>query len=197
LGSNVITLTFTKDKSSGSIENSGGRKASQKIEKDDIQTLKDIRVVVQYGNKILELYSEPGLAPHKICVPLELENGIDVRWPLERVVIKDAYNDFTKYVKNETENIVFNKDNKSEEGDSDSNNKQGKSYINWEQSESCWTTGEIKTTKLFNETVSYTPRNLNSDDKYIIISSTNEEEYIPDTSKGYQPNDNILVRRRH
>ena len=35
MGSNVITLTFTKDKSSGSIENSGGRKASQKIEKDD------------------------------------------------------------------------------------------------------------------------------------------------------------------
>ena len=194
----VNTCTRDGDGDGGSYTNPWQNyDTAQKIEKDDIQTLKDIRVVVQYGNKILELYSEPGLAPHKICVPLELENGIDVRWPLERVVIKDAYNDFTKYVKNETENIVFNKDNKSEEGDSDSNNKQGKSYINWEQSESCWTTGEIKTTKLFNETVSYTPRNLNSDDKYIIISSTNEEEYIPDTSKGYQPNDNILVRRRH
>jgi hypothetical protein len=180
---------------------------AQKIEKfDDTQTmtLKDIKVIVQYGSKILELYSEPGLAPHKICVPLDLAQGIDVRWPLERVVIKDAYHHFEKYVKNESEHIEYYPNANSgdyESGDSDSNNNKGVSYINWEQSESCWTTGEIDKTKLFNEPVNYTPRNLNSNadtnGKYYIISTSSEEVNIPDTSKGYQQGETILVRRRH
>ena len=180
---------------------------AQKIEKfDDTQTmtLKDIKVIVQYGSKILELYSERGLAPHKICVPLDLASGVNVKWPLERVVIKEAYEDFTKYVKDEDETIVFTPDANSESDapDSDGTNPNGVSYFNREQSNTCWTrTEKINPDKLFNETVNYTPRNLNSDadtnGKYYIISTSSEEVDIPDTSKGYQQGETILVRRRH
>ena len=175
---------------------------AQKIEKfENNITLKDIKVIVRYGDKILELYSQPGLAPHKICVPLDLASGVNVKWPLERVVIKEAYEDFTKYVKNEDETIVFTPDANSESGDPDSDgtNPNGVSYFNKEQSNTCWTrTEKINPDKLFNETVNYTPRNLNSDDgRYYIISTSSEEVDIPDTSKGYQQGETILVRRRH
>jgi hypothetical protein len=177
---------------------------AQKIEKfENNITLKDIKVIVRYGDKILELYSQPGLAPHKICVPLDLASGVNVKWPLERVVIKEAYEDFTKYVKDEDETIVFTPDANSESGDPDSDgtNPNGVSYFNKEQSNTCWTrTEKINPDKLFNETVNYTPRNLNSDDGryYIISTSTSEEDVdIQDTSKGYQQGETILVRRRH
>jgi hypothetical protein len=104
-------------------------------------------------------------------------------------------------VKNEDETIVFTPDANSESGDPDSDgtNPNGVSYFNKEQSNTCWTrTEKINPDKLFNETVNYTPRNLNSDDgRYYIISTSSEEVDIPDTSKGYQQGETILVRRRH
>jgi hypothetical protein len=181
---------------------------AQKIVKEDETCnikLKDLKVVVQYGNQILVLNSERGLAPHKICVPLDLPNGTDVKWPLERVVIKDAYKDFEKYVKNENQTITFNSDAYSTSGDvgEDSNNEYGVPYYNDELSNNCWTTketGKIDANKLFTSPVTYTPRNLSllseENGKLIKRSETEEEIDIPDTSKGYQNGDPVLIRRR-
>ena len=55
--------------------------------------LVNIPIIVTYGNRqLLELQADPGKAPHKICVPIETP------WPYERIEIKQAYTDFSRYV---------------------------------------------------------------------------------------------------
>lgn len=61
----------------------------------DIETLNDIKVIVQYGQKIIELKAFAGAVPNKICVP------IMTKWPYERIEINKAYN-FNDYVKTGT-----------------------------------------------------------------------------------------------
>jgi hypothetical protein len=60
---------------------------------ENLESLNDIEVIVQYNNAPVPLKSEPGKVPHKICVPIK------TKWPYERIVINQAY-DFNDYVKN-------------------------------------------------------------------------------------------------
>ena len=164
---------------------------------DGTMELKDIKILVKYGQEILELNAEPGLAPHKICVPLDLENGVDVRWAMERVVIKDAYTDFGKYVKNEDKTVTYNKDGSELTETTDDGNT---SYYNSERNKACWTDpSKIVTSNLFTQTVDYTPRNLTTDG---YIENTGKSADVSTGTitipgNGYNNGDPVLVRRRN
>ena len=173
----------------------------EKIDGNMTMTLKDIPIVVKYGEQILELNADPGVAPHKICVPLSLEEGIDVRWPMERVVIKDAYTGFKKYVKNEDETITYTTDGTEVEQPKaeKEENGNGVPYFNNgkdDRYKACWNTPEEG--MVFTETVSYTPRNL-ATNKYIEQGRDETKTYgtITVTGNGYKSGDPVLVRRRN
>lgn len=61
----------------------------------NIETLNDIKIIVQYGQQVYELKAYEGAVPNKICVP------IMTKWPYERIEINKAYN-FNDYVKTGT-----------------------------------------------------------------------------------------------
>ena len=158
--------------------------------------LNDIRVTVKYGDEILDLYSKQGVAPHKICVPLDLERGIDIRWPMERVEIKDAYTGFTKYVKNEDAPATYNQDENSSEETHD----HGTGYYNEERKNGC-RFDNINADNVYKKSVNYTPRNLSTDDGKYLINETKSEEVENGTytipGNGYTPGNPVLVRRRN
>lgn len=160
--------------------------------------LKDIKVSVKYGDEILELNAEQGVAPHKICVPLDLKNGIDVRWPMERVVIKDAYTNFTKYVKNEDETVTFNSDGNT----TSESHPTGTGYYNEERQNSCWTNSEaINRDNVYKKAVSYTPRDLDSESGKYLKNESKQDETVDGEfiipGNGYKSGDPVLVRRRN
>ena len=65
------------------------------------ENISEIPIWVNYGNNsVLKLEAEPGLAPHKICVP------IGTKWCKEREKMEEAYQDFGKWV-NDAKNVFW------------------------------------------------------------------------------------------
>jgi hypothetical protein len=150
----------------------------------------DIPIVVKYENYPLLLTANPGVAPHKICVPIEKA------WPFERIEIKEAYPNFSKYVgsrgsysvdENQKNKVIYNPD------ECWNNPVNGKIYVG---------DGEITHIKY-----SSFLRTAASDDSDVSNESYFDESipgltdyyYKEDggSNSGYHTGDPVLVRKRH
>jgi hypothetical protein len=151
------------------------------------QGLVDIPIVVSYNNHPLLLQANPGVAPHKICVPIETP------WPFERIEIKETYPGFTKYVgsrgaysvdPNQANKIVYNPDECWD------NPTEDTYYVG---------DGQITHKKYSQEL-----RAAATDDSDISEAYFEKIDDLPDyyykkdagTNGGYNSNDPVLVRRR-
>ena len=153
------------------------------------QELIDIPIVVSYDNHPLLLEANPGVAPHKLCVPIETP------WPFERIEIKEAYPGFTKYV--------------GERG-SYSVDENQKDQVNYDP-DNCWNTitegtvyvgdGQITGKKYSsNLRVAATGDNDISNEGYFDESFGVEDYYYKQNGSngsGYNGGDPVLIRRRN
>ena len=166
----------------------------------NINTLKDIKIVVKYGSQVYELEAYKGAAPHKICVP------IGTRWPYERVEINKAY-DFNTYVKEVSPSdttITFDSTNAIEEIYDAEKNLVGY-YIN-EKSNAIWTTTptDDQNKNRYQGEVTGVPYTARAIDSLLDRTSGDglpeDNQYTEETvtiSSGYNSGDPVLVRRRH
>jgi hypothetical protein len=171
----------------------------------NINTLKDIKIVVKYGSQVYELEAYKGAAPHKICVP------IGTRWPYERVEINQAYS-FEDYVKTYTPTdttVTYNGDESKvvKEIIDAAKNIVGY-YIDEFNNDEVWTaspTTEQNKNRyqgsVAGSPVPYTARAIDS-----LLDRTSgdglpeDNQYTEETvtiSSGYNSGDPVLVRRRH
>ncbi|MBR4730009.1 MAG: hypothetical protein IK075_07085 [Prevotella sp.] len=161
-----------------------------------IASVADAHIYVEYGSQFYELVAYKGVAPHKICVPL------NTKWLKEREEISNGYPNFTRYVKYQdadgnslTEGPGVTTDEKGNQiGD-------GKEYSHDERANSVWET--YNESSLFrgdpvrDPAVSYTAR-------HELQGWSEEEVYQGEsdvtgggTNSGYRNGDPVLVRRRH
>ena len=145
-----------------------------------ISSVADVKIFVTYGAEFAELTAFKGVAPHKICVPL------NTLWLKEREEISNGYPSFNNYVKNQ---------------DADGNSLTqgpvgtGEEYESDERTNSVWT--NYVEASLYTLGVTYTARHQ--------ASGWSEEEVKTDestvtgggTNSGYRDGDPVLIRRRH
>ena len=170
----------------------------------NINTLKDIKIVVKYGSQVYELEAYKGAAPHKICVP------IGTRWPYERVEINEAYS-FEDYVKTYTPTdttVTYNGDESKVVKEIIDAAKNIVGYYIDEFNNEVWTaspTTEQNKNRykgsVAGSPVPYTARAIDS-----LLDRTSgdglpeDNQYTEETvtiSSGYNSGDPVLVRRRH
>lgn len=170
----------------------------------NINTLKDIKIVVKYGSQVYELEAYKGAAPHKICVP------IGTRWPYERVEINQAYS-FEDYVKTYTPTdttVTYNGDESKVVKEIIDAAKNIVGYYIDESNKEVWTaspTTEQNKNRyqgsVAGSPVPYTARAIDS-----LLDRTSgdglpeDNQYTEETvtiSSGYNSGDPVLVRRRH
>ena len=147
--------------------------------------LVDIPILVSYDNHPLLLEANPGVAPHKICVP------IGTPWPFERIEIKVTYPQFTKYVgSRESYKEVESQTDYSDSYTYWSNPVSGKYYIG---------DGQITGTKYSSELPAYATSDSDIDDSYMSeISGLTDYHNTIDAGQGTGYNgQEVLVRRRH
>lgn len=145
-----------------------------------ITSVADVKIFVTYGAEFAELTAFKGVAPHKICVPL------NTLWLKEREEISNGYPSFTNYVKYQ---------------DADGNSLTqgpvgtGEEYESDERTNSVWT--NYVEASLYTLGVTYTARHQASGWSEEEVKTGESTVTGGGTNSGYRDGDPVLIRRRH
>lgn len=184
----IVNTVVDPDKAYGNIyENFTTAKKLNTDLIDDVRNISDVDIYVKYGGDnsgFMKLTAYKGVAPHKLCVPL------NTLWPRERVEINNAYKAFTMYVKNRDAegNYIGTTTNNNTYAD-------GKPYYNddYKRQNSVWenpVTGSV-----YDNPVSYIPRH-DEDDWVRTVITEGPKTVSSGGEDGYKSGEPVLIRRR-